>query len=184
MILKNVLDLLDAAHAKRVGQLAEELAMQVGLSKQEAVLIKEAAVYHDVGKISIPDSLLKAKRRLTEEEQSRMRRHVEYGLSILSVYQISPMMDFARTIVATHHEHWDGSGYPRGLKGEQIPLCGRIVALCDVFDALTSERSYKNAWSVEDTLEYIAQHKESHFDPALADLFIAMIWQQQTVTAL
>ncbi|QQZ58859.1 HD-GYP domain-containing protein [Paenibacillus sonchi] len=184
MIFKNVLDLLDAVHAKQVGQLAEALAVQAGLSAGEAALIGEAAVYHDIGKISIPESLLKANRPLTAEERLRMQRHVEYGLSILSVYQMNPMMDVARIIVATHHEHWDGSGYPRGLKGEQIPLCGRIVALCDVFDALTSERSYKNAWSVEDTLEYIAQHKGSHFDPALANLFIAMIWQQQTVAGL
>lgn len=184
MILKNVLNMLNFAHAKRVGQLAEELAEKAGLSKQETEWIGEAAVYHDIGKISLPDTLLRAERPLTDGERKRMQRHVEYGLGILAVYEQSPLMNTARAIVATHHECWDGSGYPNGLMGEEIPLCGRIVALCDVYDALTADRPYKAAWSQEKALEYIAQRKGGSFDPALTDLFLNMLQKRLPVSAL
>lgn len=174
MILKNVLDMLDPEHAKRVSLLSMDLARALNLSDQNVERIGYGAHYHDIGKISIPASILKSKSQLTEGEFKILKRHVEYGLSILSV-QTSEEMDAAKVIVGTHHERWDGTGYPNRLRGEEILLYGRIVSICDTFDALTSERSYKSAWPIGEALAYINNQKGKAFDPYLTEVFLQMM---------
>ncbi|GGH41127.1 hypothetical protein GCM10008014_00460 [Paenibacillus silvae] len=174
MILKNVLDMLDPEHAKRVSLLSMDLARSLNLSEQDVERIGYGAHYHDIGKISIPASILESGIQLTEHEFEIMKRHVEYGLSILSV-QTSEEMDAAKVIVGTHHERWDGTGYPNRLKGEEIPLYGRIVSICDTYDALTSKRSYKSAWPIDEALAYINNQKGKAFDPYLTEVFLQMI---------
>ena len=176
MILQNVLDAVDHRHATRVSELAAQFAQHLRFSSQEVEHIRLGALYHDIGKISIPAAVLESPEPLTAKQQALMRRHVEYGISILSIYS-SPEMAVARTIVATHHERWDGSGYPHGLKRSDIPLVGRIVALCDVFDALSSERPYKPAWHLGKVLDYVRAERGKAFDPNLANQFLAMIEQ-------
>lgn len=174
MILQNVLRIVDPEHASRVSVLATDFARMLSITEREAELIGIGAKYHDIGKISIPLSILQSPKPLTVVQQEMMQRHVEYGLSILSVYN-SEEMDVAKTIIATHHERWDGTGYPNQLKGEEIPLAGRIVALCDVFDALSSERPYKSAWALGQVLDYIRYERGKAFDPELTDTFLNMI---------
>lgn len=155
-------------HVVRMSHYARLLGLAVGMSEADAELLMHASPMHDVGKIGVPDHILKKPGRLDIEEWQVMRQHVEFGAQILGD-QDSELLTMARTIALTHHEKWDGSGYPRGLRGEEIPLVGRITALADVFDALTSERPYKRAWTVPETLEYIYSHRGSHFDPLLVD---------------
>ncbi|WP_411347088.1 HD-GYP domain-containing protein [Paenibacillus sp. WLX2291] len=174
MILQNVLRMVDPEHSSRVSVLARNFAQALSIPEREAMLIGMGAKYHDIGKISIPLSILQSPMPLTEEQQEVMKRHVEYGLSILSVYH-SEEMNVAKTIIATHHERWDGTGYPNQLKGEDIPLVGRIVALCDVFDSLSSERPYKPAWTLGQVLDHIRQERGKAFDPELTDKFLEMI---------
>lgn len=174
MILQNVLRMVDPEHANRVSVLATTFARMLSMSERDVELVGIGAKYHDIGKISIPLSILQSPKPLTEEQQEMMKRHVEYGLSILSVYN-SEEMNVAKTIIATHHERWDGQGYPTGLKGEEIPLVGRIVMLCDVFDVLSSERPYKPAWALGRVLDYIRQERGKAFDPDLTDKFLEMI---------
>lgn len=171
LILQNVLDVLDLKHAQRVSELSQALAKEAGLNERETLLVSKGAMYHDIGKIAIPKSILEANRGLTDAERRTVEKHVEYGLSILAAYT-GQEMSVAKTIIATHHEHWDGSGYPQGLKGEQIPLCGRIVAICDVFDALISVRPYKRVWPVGEAIQYLADRSGTQFDPLLTDKFI------------
>lgn len=125
---------------------------------------------HDTGKIGIPDRILKAPRRLTADEWQIMQTHTEIGHRILSKSR-SPLFQLAADIALCHHERWDGSGYPRGLAGEQIPQAARIVAIADVFDALTMQRPYKQAWSVEKALATMQAESERHFDPQLLRRF-------------
>jgi putative two-component system response regulator len=126
---------------------------------------------HDIGKIGIPDDILLKPGRLDAQEWATMQRHAAIGAEILSGHD-SELLGTARLIALTHHEKWDGSGYPNHLKGEHIPLVGRIVATCDVFDALVSERPYKKAWSVDDALEEIRRLAGSHLDPRMVGLFL------------
>jgi putative two-component system response regulator len=121
----------------------------------------------------IPDSILRKPGRLDEEELTIMRRHAEIGADIIgqNADHANPLIDLARTVALTHHEKWDGSGYPRGLAGADIPLAGRIVAVADVFDALTSARPYKAAWPVEEALALLQRERGRHFDPDLIDGF-------------
>ncbi|MFE9279106.1 HD-GYP domain-containing protein [Paenibacillus glucanolyticus] len=174
MILENVLNMLDHNHARRVSKLSMSLARQLGLSEHEIHLIGQGALYHDIGKIAIPTYLLQSKEKFNEEEYRLMQRHVEYGLSILSVHT-GEEIEVAREIIASHHERWDGQGYPRGLMSEAIPLYGRIVAVCDVFDALCSDRPYKAAWPVGKALDYIKDQSGEAFDPRVVEAFLQMM---------
>lgn len=174
MILENVLNMLDRDHARRVSKLSMSLARQLGLSEHEIHLIGQGALYHDIGKIAIPTYLLQSKEKFNEEEYRLMQRHVEYGLSILSVHT-GEEIEAAREIIASHHERWDGQGYPHGLMGEEISLYGRIVAVCDVFDALCSDRPYKAAWPVGKALDYIKDQSGEAFDPRVVEAFLQMM---------
>ena len=159
------------AHIIRMSHYARLIALAAKLSRHEAERIFNAAPMHDIGKIGIPDSILQKPGPLTETEWATMKQHPEIGAKILGEDD-SELLQNARVIALTHHEKWDGSGYPHGLAGEEIPYEGRIVALADVFDALTSKRPYKKAWPIEKALAYIQKEAGSHFDPTLAHHFL------------
>ena len=157
-------------HTQRVGVVAEVLARQSGLLKGKIDLILQAAPLHDVGKIGISDNILLKPGRLTAEEFQIMQTHCEIGQSILSQHH-TPLLQFAASIAISHHERWDGSGYPHKLSGEAIPLEGRITAIADVFDALTHARPYKAAWTVEAAVAEIQAQAGRQFDPNLVEVF-------------
>lgn len=161
-------------HVLRMSKFSQLLALEVGLTKQEAEVVLNAAPMHDVGKIGIPDRVLLKPGKLDAEEWEIMQSHVTIGAEILSGGG-SRLMEMARSIALTHHEKWDGSGYPAGLSGKDIPLEGRICALCDVFDALTSERPYKKAWPIDKTMAFIREQSGQHFDPALVTAFESIL---------
>ncbi len=161
-------------HVIRMSHYSRLLALAAKLSPEEADLLLEASPMHDVGKIGIPDRILKKPGPLSEEEMDTMRQHSQFGAEIIGEHN-SDVLKMACTIALTHHEKWDGSGYPKGLKGEEIPLIGRIVAIADVFDALASERPYKKAWSIERTQEYMRKQSGRHFDPELIELFFQIM---------
>jgi putative two-component system response regulator len=158
-------------HVVRMSHFAHHLALAAGLDEAEAAMLRDAAPLHDIGKIGIPDAILLKPGRLTPEEWVIMQRHAAIGGEILANSGFD-LLDLARIIAVTHHEKWDGSGYPAGLRGEEIPYPGRIVAIADVFDALTSERPYKPSWPVERAVALITEEAGRHFDPALAQLFV------------
>lgn len=158
-------------HILRMSHTSALLASRLGWSDSQCELLLHASPMHDIGKIGIPDNILLKPGRLTPREWEVMKTHAEIGANLLSGDD-SDLMLMAKEIAWTHHEKWDGTGYPRGLSAKQIPLVGRIVALADVFDALTSERPYKKAWAVERAVEYVAENKGKHFDPDLVQLFI------------
>jgi cyclic di-GMP phosphodiesterase len=157
-------------HIKRMSHYSELLAIAAGLDAKEALLIRKASPMHDVGKIGIPDSIILKPGKLTTDEFNIIKTHTTIGGELLSG-NLSVLIQAANVIALTHHEKWDGSGYPKGLSGENIPLFGRICAITDVFDALTSERPYKKAWSNEDALNEIISLSGSHFDPFLVKKF-------------
>ncbi len=157
-------------HIIRMSKYSQLIGKAAGMSDSDAELVLNASPMHDIGKIGIPDSILLKPGKLDAEEWTIMQTHAAIGAEILSGHP-SDLMEMARLIALTHHEKWDGSGYPAGLKGEQIPIEGRIVALADVFDALTSERPYKKAWSVEEALAEIDRISGTHFDPQLTQIF-------------
>jgi len=161
-----------AAHIVRIGRMSALMARRLGLPEEEAELLLTAAPMHDVGKIGVPDAILLKPGKLTAEEWTVMRQHAEIGARILSQAN-SVLMQAGAVIARSHHEKWDGSGYPGGLSGEAIPLYGRICAVVDVFDALTSRRPYKEPFSLDKALEIMRQGRGSHFDPGLLDLFLA-----------
>ncbi len=156
-------------HIIRMSRYAQLIALAYGLPKEQAETILNAAPMHDIGKIGIPDRILLKPGKLSEEEWRMMQNHVVIGSKILSGHQ-SGLMETAQRIALHHHEKWDGSGYPNGLKGEEISIEGRICALADVFDALLSVRPYKKPWSVEEALTLIESEAGRHFDPELAPL--------------
>jgi putative two-component system response regulator len=157
-------------HVIRMSHYSVELGRLIGLSEYELDLLLHASPMHDVGKIGIPDSILQKPGKLTKEEWDVMWQHPQIGADIIGDHG-SPLLSMAKEIALTHHEKWDGSGYPHKLAGEDIPLVGRIVAVADVFDALTTERPYKKPWTVEDALGYLVEAAGSHFDPELIPLF-------------
>lgn len=159
------------AHIKRVAEYSRLLAQLVGLPEKEVYLIKNAAPLHDVGKVATPDSVLLKPGKLTPEEFALMQEHAEIGYRILAD-STKPILMTAAIIARNHHEKWDGSGYPQKLRGDDIPIQGRIVAIADVFDALGTERVYKQAWPSEQIMEYFQEQSGRHFDPALARLVL------------
>lgn len=158
-------------HVARVSMLAGSIARELGCDPAWCTDLELASTMHDVGKIAVPDSLLLKPGRLSPEEQAIVRRHAEYGYGILEG-SASHVLALAAEIALTHHEWWDGRGYPRGLSGEAIPLSGRIVAVADVFDALVSDRPYKRSWSRDEAAAHIDAHAGTHFDPACAAAFL------------
>jgi putative two-component system response regulator len=153
--------------------MAALLARQLGLPDMQVALIRRAAPLHDVGKIGVPDTILLKLGRLTAEEFAVVRTHTTIGARILSGSRF-PILRLAEEIAFNHHERWDGDGYA-GIAGDAIPLAGRIVAVADVFDALTQKRPYKPAWPVEEALAEIDRQRGRMFDPALVDVFLRVI---------
>ncbi len=160
-----------AAHLQRMSHYCYLIGKKKNLDEYKCEMLRIASPMHDVGKIGIPDDILLKPGRLTPDEYTIMKQHAEIGYKILSGSD-SPLVKLAANIAHTHHEKWDGSGYPRGLKAEDIPIEGRIAAVADVFDALTSERPYKKAWPLEDAVALLQRGRAAHFDPELVDLFL------------
>lgn len=158
-------------HVIRMSHFSRVIALEAGFSADEADELLHAAPMHDVGKIGIPDAILQKPGKLDEGEWLIMQQHPEIGARIIGEHDAS-MLQMARRIALGHHEKWDGSGYPAGLAGTDIPIEARIVAIADVFDALTSVRPYKQAWSVEDAVNLIREQSGQHFDPALVECFL------------
>lgn len=158
-------------HINRISHYCVVLGQAMGMDQHTVDLLSHASAMHDVGKIGIPDHILLKPGKLTPEEWEIMKSHTEIGARLLSGSR-HELLQMAEVIARTHHEKWDGSGYPRGLAGEAIPLLGRLVAVCDVFDALTSERPYKKAWPVEDAVAEIQRSSGKHFDPAVVQVFM------------
>ena len=169
------LDLRDKeteGHTQRVVDMTLRIAQTLGVSDEELTHIRRGALLHDIGKMGIPDSILLKPGPLTDDEWETMKRHPVYAYELLfPITHLRPALD----IPYSHHEKWDGSGYPRGLKGEQIPLAARIFAVVDVWDALTSDRPYRNAWTSKKALEYIREQSGKHFDPQIVDIFMSLI---------
>jgi len=161
-------------HVIRMSHFSQQLALEAGWESKNCELILHASPMHDVGKIGIPDRILLKPGKLDPEEWEIMKTHVTIGAEILTRSD-SRLFRMARNIALHHHEKWDGSGYPGGLAGEAISPEGRIVAVCDVFDALTSERPYKKAWPVEDALQNIRENRGKHFEPQLVDKFLKIV---------
>lgn len=164
-------------HTERVGQLAARVALGMGLPESDARRLRQAAPLHDIGKLGLPDAILLKRGRLTAAEFDAMKSHTRIGARILA-NSGSAVLQMAEQIALTHHERWDGGGYPAGLGGGAIPVVGRIVAICDVFDALTHARPYKPAWSVADALTEIVAMKGRHFDPRVVDAFLGIDLEQ------
>jgi putative two-component system response regulator len=158
-------------HEERIGEYTRLIAKSLGLDEEEQHLISQASQLHDIGKIGIPDNILLKPGKLTNEEMEVIRSHPIIGYNILKDRK-SHYLKAAATIALTHHEKFDGSGYPNRLSGKNIPLWGRITAIADVFDVLTTRRSYKAPWSCDDAMSHMADNKNTHFDPELVDLFI------------
>jgi len=158
-------------HTQRVGDLAARLAMRMRLSVERVDLIRRAAPLHDVGKIGIPDSILRKAGRLTREERGIMQTHVTIGASMLAGGR-SALVRTAELIARSHHERWDGAGYPDAISGEHIPLESRLVAVADYFDALTHNRPYRGAWSIGKAIKKIVGERGRHFDPQVVDALL------------
>jgi putative two-component system response regulator len=159
-------------HVRRIGLYAAEMARLLGWDQQQVDTIQAAAPMHDIGKIGVPDAILQKPSTLTEDEWVIMRRHTTMGANILKGSTV-PFIQMGASIAAGHHEKWDGSGYPLGLKGERIPLAARITALVDVYDAVSNRRYYKEPWPEHEVVELINRGRSAHFDPHLVELFLA-----------
>ncbi len=158
-------------HVIRMSHYARVLGIAAGMSETMADMLLDAAPMHDIGKIGIPDAILQKPGRLDEQEWAIMQTHAQMGEEIIGKDD-SELLTMARIVAISHHERWDGSGYPNALAAEDIPMVGRIVAIADVFDALTSVRPYKDAWSVDDAVAYLQQQAGRQFEPKLISLFI------------
>jgi putative nucleotidyltransferase with HDIG domain len=159
-------------HSRRVTEMTLRIAEKIGLENEEIIHIRRGALLHDIGKMGIPDRILLKPGKLTDEEWIIMKQHPVYALDLL--YPI----DYLRSSVDIpycHHEKWDGTGYPRGLKGEEIPLSARIFAIVDVWDALMSDRPYRPAWAKEKVIEHIRSLSNTHFDPGVVEVFLENI---------
>lgn len=170
------------AHVVRVGYSAYLLALAIGMTEKEAKLLMLASPLHDVGKIGISDTILLKQGKLTDEEFATMKEHAQIGAGILKNAH-SRVMQEAKIVAFSHHEKWDGSGYPLGLAGTSIPLQGRIVAIADVFDALTSDRPYKKGWTEAEAVDFLRKNAGSHFDPQLVEKFIGVLPKIKTFSA-
>ncbi|MDD2886931.1 MAG: response regulator [Aliarcobacter sp.] len=159
------------AHTQRVAHYCKLLTKAYGLDEELQDIIYYASPFHDIGKIGIPDRILLKAGKLDDDEYNIMKKHSQIGYEILKGSK-SKYLKAGGVIAYNHHEKYDGSGYPNGLKGENIPLFGRITAIADVFDALTSNRPYKKAWNIDEAFNLLLEEKEKHFDPILVDLFI------------
>lgn len=161
-------------HTARVGTMAGLLGRCAGMPDDLVDLIEKAAPLHDLGKVAVPDAILLKPGRLSAEEFDLVRTHTTIGAQIIGD-TTSEVLSLARVIAETHHERWNGEGYPAGLSGGDIPLAGRVVAVCDVFDALTHERPYKQAWTVDEAVEELVTERGRFFDPDLVDLFVDQV---------
>ncbi len=168
-------------HTERVGVTAAEIATQLGLDAEQIRVLREAAPLHDVGKLAIPDTILLKPGRLTDEEYEAVKTHTALGERLLS-NSSSPVLQMAQVIAASHHERWDGTGYPARLTGEAIPLVGRVVAVADVFDALTHDRPYKSAWPVEEAIAEIERSAGTQFDPRVVAALLTVRKNPLTVS--
>ena len=169
-----------ASHIARVSHYSKLLAQAYGLSKEEQNIIYYAAPLHDIGKIGIDDTILLKPGKLTEDEFIKIQEHAVIGAEILHGKE-NAFLQAGEVIALTHHEKYNGTGYPKGLKGEAIPLYGRIVAVADVFDALTSDRPYKKAWSFEKALNLLIEEKGKHFDPQIVECFVENLDAVKTI---
>lgn len=159
-------------HTQRVTTLTEKLAVLAGISNEDLINMRRGSLLHDIGKMGVPDSILHKPDKLTDEEWSIMRQHPQYAYDMIQpIEYLRPALE----IPYCHHEKWDGSGYPRGLKGEEIPLSARIFAIIDVWDAVTSDRPYRLAWDKQKALEHIHEQNGKHFDPHVVELFQKMM---------
>ena len=169
-------------HVLRVGKIAQLIGLAAGLSQAHAALLLEAAPMHDIGKIGIPDRVLLKPGGLAAEEWELMKTHAAIGAQIIGDHD-SDLLRLARSIALTHHEKWDGSGYPRGLQGKDIPIEGRITAIADVFDALTSVRPYKKAWDLSAALAHMRAQSGLSFDPDLLEHFFMKFEEVKQIRA-
>ena len=159
-------------HSRRVTLLTVELARLMGINEDELVHVRRSALLHDIGKMAVPDSILHKPGPLTEAEWDIMRKHPQFAIEMLEdIEYLRP----ALVIPSNHHERWDGTGYPRAIKGEEIPLAARIFAVVDVWDALSSDRPYRKAWSYEKIVEHLREQSGTHFDPKVVALFLQMM---------
>lgn len=159
-------------HSRRVTELTVQLAIEFGINDEDLIHIRRGALLHDMGKLGIPDFILEKPESLTNDEWVIMRKHPQFTYDMLyPIEYLRPALD----IPYCHHEKWDGTGYPRGLKNEEIPLAARLFAIVDVWDALTSNRPYRSAWTKEKALAYIRGQSGKHFDPQVVDMFFKMI---------
>lgn len=159
-------------HSLRVAELSLALGHELGLKDNDLIQLRRGALLHDIGKLGLPDVILNKPAKLTETEWNIMRRHPVYGYELLApIHFLQPAVE----IVYCHHENWDGSGYPRGLKGKDIPYLARIAAVSNVFDALVSDQPYRSAWKQVDALGYIEQSSGAQFDPEITGVFTKFI---------
>ncbi len=160
------------SHSDRVAALATQIGTQMGLTEDQLTHLRRGALLHDIGKMGTPDAILFKPGPLTTEERQVMQQHPQFGNQFLhSIAYLQP----AAEIVYCHHEHWDGSGYPRGLKGEEIPLLARLIAVVNVWDALNSAQPYRGAWPRQEAIDYLREQSGKEFDPRVVEVFLAMI---------
>jgi len=169
-------------HNARVGALSARLAVAIGWTTEDAGLLRRAAALHDIGKIGIPDALLRKPGALTEGEQRVMRTHTSIGARILGGSHV-PLLQLAETVAVSHHERWDGSGYPRGLREYEIPLAGRIVAVADTFDAMTNDRPYRSARPAHVAIAALREQRGRHYEPRLVDALERIVSADQDYEA-
>lgn len=170
------------AHISRMARYCEALAHAAGMEERDRRMLLLAAPMHDIGKLGVPDEILKKAGQLEPEEFEAIKQHTKIGADILSGSR-SELVQMAEKIALTHHEKWDGTGYPNGLEGESIPLVGRICSICDVYDALTSRRSYKEGWTVDEAARELERSAGTHFDPGLVKVFLSILPEIERIRA-